>query len=131
MRLVASCVLALACATGCIITSDDDNRVGVGTVVLDWTIENSKDPALCSALDAPTFDVIVSYSDGSFYGEYQQDCEAFATSITLPASSYIADAVLLDSVGRDRTTSIPVRAFRIFGGDELTIPLDFPADSFF
>jgi hypothetical protein len=101
-----------------------------GSLVLDWTVDGTKDPDQCDQGAAAAIDVTVTAADGSPAGEFQQSCRAFATSIDLPRGSYTADAVLLDSSGQDRTTPVQVRPFDILGGDELTIPIDFSAGSF-
>jgi hypothetical protein len=41
-----------------------------------------------------------------------------------------ADAVLVDARGAERTTVVDLQSFDTFGGDELDIPIDFPASSF-
>lgn len=99
----------------------------VGTLIVDWTINGVHDPAQCQQSSAAAIDVIVSGPDG---GRFRQDCTAFATSISLPRGNYTASAVLLDSSGDDRTTAVQLDAFVIRGNDQLTIPIDFPADSF-
>jgi hypothetical protein len=104
--------------------------VDSGSLILDWTIDGTKDPDQCDQADAATLDVIVSSANGASAGEFQQSCRAFATTIDLAPGSYSADAVLLDSAGEARTTSVPVHAFEILGNDELSIPIDFSAGSF-
>ncbi len=64
-------------------------------------------------------------------GDFTQVCETFATSITLDSGNYSADALLEDSAGSPRTTTVQIAPFAIFGGDQVTIPIDFPASSFF
>jgi hypothetical protein len=119
---------------GCLIQADDGGPgpvpVDSGSLVLDWTIDGTKDPDQCDQGAASAIDVSVSNADGSSAGEFQQSCRAFATSIDLPRGSYTADAVLIDSAGQDRTTAVHVRPFDILGGDELSIPIDFSAGSF-
>jgi hypothetical protein len=44
---------------------------------------------------------------------------------------YSGIAVLLDPSGADRTTEVDLGAFTIYGNDVLTIPVDFPASSFY
>jgi hypothetical protein len=110
-------------------TQVDPGPVGVvdGTLIVDWTISGTKDPAQCQQGGARSIDIIISGSGG---GEFQQDCGVFATSIRLAPGSYSAVAVLIDSSGRDRTTELRMDPFVIHGNDQLTIPIDFPADSF-
>jgi hypothetical protein len=129
----ASCAFALSLALpGCFFgTSDGSPRYREGTVVIDWTIDGSKDPALCDLSDAAFINIALSTSYGEFVGEFEQDCDYFATSIDLYADRYEGDAVLLSPSGRERTTPAFLGSFRLYGGDELLIPIDFPADSFY
>lgn len=101
-----------------------------GSLILDWTINDSKDPDQCDQAETSTLDLIVSRADGTSAGEFQQSCRAFATTIDLAPGSYSADATLLDSAGDACTTSVHVHSFEILGNDQLTIPIDFSASSF-
>ena len=56
---------------------------------------------------------------------------AFATSITLEAGPYEAQARLIDAVGTPRTTTVSIDALTIFGNDDFDAPIDFAATSFF
>ena len=104
--------------------------VDSGSLVVDWTIDGSKDPDQCDQGAASAIDISVTAANGSSAGEFQQSCRAFATTIDLPRGSYTADAVLIDSSGQARTTSVQIRPFDILGGDQLSIPIDFSAGSF-
>jgi hypothetical protein len=99
-----------------------------GTLVVDWTVDGTKDPGECQGR-ATTLDVTVGSSNGDSH-EYQSDCGAFSTSIDLPAGSYSATAVLIDDAGNDRTTPVDINPFRIHDGETFTAPIDFPAGSF-
>ena len=101
-----------------------------GTLILDWSINGSKDPSVCSQSGAAAIDIKVYDAAGGFVGEYQQACTTFATSIQLAAGSYTADAVLIDGAGHSRTTTINVNPFTLHGDDQLNIPVDFPPGSF-
>lgn len=100
-----------------------------GTLVVDWTIDGTKEPAECQQGAATTLDVTVG-SSNDYSHEYQADCAAFSTSIDLPAGSYTATAVLVDDAGNDRTTPIDINPFRIHDSEVFTAPIDFPAGSF-
>jgi hypothetical protein len=121
---LASLLLATACADHTTVIT-----VGQGTLIVDWTIDDSKDPGQCRQGGTTTIDVTVRSSSGRSRG-YQASCEAFATSIDLPADSYDATAVLIDDAGNDRTTPVDINPFRIRAGEVLTVPIDFPAGSF-
>jgi hypothetical protein len=101
-----------------------------GTLVVDWTIDGAKDGGECTQGAATTLDVTVQTASGEDAGEFQADCDAFATSIDLPPGSYVATAVLVDDAGNDRTTAVDINPFRIHEDGDLTTPIDFPAGSF-
>jgi len=128
-------LLALAAlVSGCLVETNDPSPVIVhdsGSLVVDWTIDDSKSPNTCDLSGATTLDVTVTASDGTAAGEYQQACTAFATTISLAPGSYRAEAILLDSADRERTTPVQIRPFEILGNDQLTIPIEFPASSFY
>lgn len=133
MTLLAASMLPL-CTAGCVVEHDHGPPVVVatsGTMILDWTIENAKIPAECSRFGAVTLQVSIRTRGGLDAGTYTQSCEAFATSIVLPADDYDANALLLDAAGNARTTVVAIQPFSIFGNDQLTIPIDFPLDSFY
>jgi hypothetical protein len=117
--------------TGCIVHDDGPPRESNGTLVVDWTIDNTTDPAKCSQSEADSIDVTINDLNGDVIGTFEQDCSAFAESISLQPGDYTASAVLVDANGKARTTAVPINRFTIFGSDELDIPIDFPADSFF
>jgi hypothetical protein len=104
--------------------------VATGTVVIDWTINGSKDPDQCNQGAATELAVVVHTTAGAFVGEFREACDSFATSIELEPGNYMADAVLLDANGVDRTTSVPIEPFTIRHNETLDLPIDFPARSF-
>lgn len=118
---------------GCFFSESEDpplaynTTVSDGTLIVEWSISRTKDPAQCQQGGARTIDILVSGAGG---GEFIQECGAFATSISLPPGNYSAAAVLLDDQGIERTTTVQLGSFEIFGGDRLIIPIDFPASSF-
>src|SRR5262245_44433603 len=121
----AASLFALGCGN-----NNDVFLVPNGTLVVDWTVATTKDPNACVANDATTIDIVLTTTTGVFVGEFQQDCEAFATSISLAVGNYTGTAQLLDSRGAPRTTSIDIGAFSIFGGDQVVLPINFPRASF-
>jgi hypothetical protein len=102
-----------------------------GTLTVDWTINGTKDPDQCSQGAASAIQITVTDSNLNPAGTFEQSCTAFATSITLEAGRYEAQARLIDAVGNPRTTTIDLNPFTILGNDELTTPIDFSASSFF
>jgi hypothetical protein len=133
MRLLALAALAigLTACTAQVSTAPVVVPPASSTLIVDWTINGTNDPNQCFQSSAAAIQVSVTASGGVPAGTFQQSCTAFATSITLSAGSYIADAVLLDPSGTPRTTSVPINPFTLNGGDTLSIPIDFPASSFF
>ena len=102
-----------------------------GTLVLDWTIDGTVDPNRCVATGAAVIRIFVTFDNGASAGTFEQDCVAFATSISLAPGRYTGGAFLVDVAGNPRTTTVPLDAFDIVGNDELRVPVDFPASSFF
>jgi hypothetical protein len=103
----------------------------VGTLQLDWTIDGIADPAKCSQSQSDSIQIAVFFTDGTSAGVFQQACSAFATTITLAPGAYTATAQLLHPGGAPRTTAVTVNPFTIRGADTLSIPIDFPASSFY
>jgi hypothetical protein len=109
---------------GCIIDATQiDSTPGRGTVEIDWSIDTGRDPSRCaqSVVDAV----------GRPVGSYRAACESFATSITLAAGTYAANATLVDGVGQPRTTTIAMDPFTVRRDALLQIPVAFPPSSFF
>ena len=107
------------------------HAVARGALVVDWTLDDAKDPAECRQSSAASFDIAVDYAGGGSAGEFETDCEAFVTRIPLPPGDYVASAVLLDPDGNDRTTEIQLEPFTILEDADLHVPIDFPSDSFY
>jgi len=105
--------------------------VASGTLELDWTVDGSTDPQLCDQADAASLRLSVFTDSGAHVGDFLDDCRAFSTAVDLEPGGYYADAVLEDGRGEARTTTINIERFSIFGDDTLSIPIDFPASSFF
>lgn len=128
-------VVVVAIATGCtapvgsaapepVVTSTS------GALTVDWTVKGTTDPNACTEAAATAIEITVVDSSNQRIGSYQQSCSAFATSITLEAGIYLAEARLLDAVGAPRTTNVFLDRFTIYGKSELTTPIDFPATAF-
>jgi hypothetical protein len=131
-QLFFACVCG-SLLSGCIVETNDSApaRVDSGALVLDWTIDGSKNPDQCDQSDSATLDITVTTLSGSPAGEFQESCRAFATTVDLPPGRYNAEAVLLDPAGHARTTAVPTGPITLYGNDELSIPVDFPASSFY
>lgn len=108
-----------------------DQTVPAGTLIVDWSIRLTKDPADCAVSGAAAIQIHIVSLSGFDAGTFQQSCEAFSTSIVLDPDDYTGTAQLIDGAGNPRTTAVSLQPFSIFGGDQLETPVDFPADSFF
>jgi hypothetical protein len=120
---------------GCIVEAGDSTPPPVivepGRLTVRWTINEGIDPNFCVLGRAAAIDIAVTTSAGASAGEYQAPCANFGTSISsLYPGSYFADALLIDSVGRARTTNVQIAPFTIYARTELVVDVDFPADSF-
>jgi hypothetical protein len=100
------------------------------TLVVQWSLDEGADPNQCVATGSAAIEITVTDPNGQEVGTFQQDCQAFSTSITLPAGSYTANAILLDGGNQPRTTSVDIAPFVLNGNDQLTVNVDFPASSF-
>ena len=133
------CLVSSVLATGCTTTTGDGGQTVVvqpnaplqSTLTVDWTIDGATDPASCTQSGSDVIEISVEDPNGNEVGAFQQSCSTFATSITLQAGSYSAYAVLLDTGNNPRTTHVQIAPVTLHGNDELHIPVDFPANSFF
>jgi hypothetical protein len=111
--------------------NDEVIYVDSGTLTVDWTVDGLYDPAECTQGGAETIAITVTTLDDAFVDEYTDWCSSFQTSIELEQGTYQASAVLLDAGGLERTTAVDLGVFYILGNDELAMPVNFPADSFY
>lgn len=130
---VGSCLLLGL--SGCFVSTsnepvDTTPLAGEGTLVIDWTINGSTDPNQCNQASASKLEIIV-VPDVGRSSTFSQDCDLFGASIPLDPGVYSASALLVDSSGDARTTTVDIDPFTIRGDDELHTPIDFPASSFF
>jgi hypothetical protein len=129
---IAWATAGAALAIGCSATLPGEAGLATGAVVMDWTIDGTKDPAQCRTTGADAFHVSLYGSGGVFAGEYVEDCAAFATTIDgLAADQYTGTAELLDSSGNARTTSVSIEPFDVVAGRSVVVGLEFPSDSFY
>lgn len=139
MRLVLGLALAALASTAAACTASVTPApepvpvvvTSTGTLTVDWTINGTKDPDQCSQGAAAAIQITVTDPNLNPVGTFEQSCTAFATSITLNAGQYAAQARLIDAVGTPRTTTIDINPFTILGNDDFTTPIDFSASSFF
>ena len=119
-RYLPLALLALG-FTGCVVDSHHP-RAGAyapGTLIVDWTIDGTTDPAECRQGDTPTIDITIETRSGAIVDEFTADCEDFETSVDLDPGTYQASALLLDSSNRDATTTVGIDPFSLprFGGE--------------
>ncbi|HZU84436.1 MAG TPA: hypothetical protein VE987_16015 [Polyangiaceae bacterium] len=132
MSIGRTCVAFAAAAALAACTSTVSSPPPSGNIIMDWTVDNTKDPAQCDASGATTFNVTLNGSNGGFAGQWVQDCRAFATTIFgLIPDQYTGTANLLDRSGAPRTTSVQLAPFVVFAGTTSTVAIDFPASSFY
>ena len=130
MKTLTFMVAASLLACSACVVHDDGPREDNGTLIVDWTIDGTTDSSKCSQSESDSIEVTVTDLNGDVIGTFDQDCDAFAESISLEPDDYRASAVLVDSNGQPRTTSVPIDRFSIYSDGSLDIPIDFPADSF-
>jgi hypothetical protein len=132
LAVVSSCLLG-----GCAVSAEAGpvpepvEVVGDGLLTVDWSVDGVADPDECDQSGAENLSVLVTTASGATVGEFVEYCDEFVMSIELAPGSYYADAVLLDSHDRERTTAVDLGYFEIYGDDELSVSIDFPASSFY
>ena len=103
-----------------------------GALTVNWTLRGGKDPRSCQAAGAKTLHLSLSDSSGAPPTEYVQDCASFATTIGgLVPDMYTATVELFGATDNALTTSVNLAPFQIVPNETVTVPVDFPADSFF
>lgn len=123
-------VLGLFSATGCVVTSHDYGP-NEGDVVVEWEINGSIDPGLCTMGAATTLVVDLVNAAGQSLAPVSAPCTAFATTVALPPGVYTGYATLLGANGAARTTSLQLPDFDVFRGQTSGLPtLSFPSSSF-
>jgi hypothetical protein len=133
--LLSRATLAIAAAAapcllgGCTV----ENRTAPppdGSVTVDWTIADAKDPGDCANYGADTLELVITSAGGANVGTWDAACGDFATQVSLPPGDYSATATLIDSQGRSRSSTIDIHPFSIDSDTDLNIPIDFPTSSF-
>jgi hypothetical protein len=135
MRSLLIAALLASSLPACIVVDDDPGPAlrpaEMGALVLEWTIDGVTDPDECDQGDASWLRLSLFTSSGRHVDDFVDACDAFATSVDLPPGDYYAEASLEDADGLQRTTVVTIDDFRILGNDQLSVPIDFPASSFF
>lgn len=131
MRPLAIAAALLCLLPGCIIVDAGDARSNTSRLIVEWSIDGVRDPDQCDQGNVDAVHVDLLDRSGVVLAAYEQNCTAFATAIELHPGEYAADIVMLDPAGFERTTPVRVRPFTLYDADQLEIPVDFPASSFY
>lgn len=125
-----ACVVTSSLLGGCVIDHRSEAPPD-GTLTVDWTIADARDPGDCANYNASALELSVSPVGGGTIETFDASCADFLTRVSLPPGDYSATATLIDPSGRSKTTSIPIHGFTIEPNTDLDIPIDFPTSSFF
>jgi len=110
---------------GVVSSSSDEAEFGV-----EWTIDGSNAPGICSDLGADSAHVEIA-DDLGVVDEADVDCEDFVYDAPLlPSGTYWATIVLRDRSARDITTPVRTDGRDLLPGDSDYVQVDFPLDSF-
>jgi len=116
-------------ATGCFVGTDDTvDYAPVGTLVVDWTVDGTKDRAACRDFGVDTVDIVVRTRGGAFVDEIHPVCERFEAALDLVPGRYVVEAVLQDIDGNDLSTPVETSE-RVYDLETTVSAVDFPADS--
>lgn len=135
IRSIAAVALIAAVAaplSGCVVTTADDEPLPAplaGTLTVNYTIEGTTDPSVCSYYGVVDIELVVYVASGAFVAEEQAYCSDFQVSIALPSGTYSADVTLVDDVDRAMSVSKPLYDLRVLTDAELVVDLDFPPAS--
>lgn len=134
--LFSATLVALAALQGCVFDVDDDHddahAIGYyeGGLVVDWTVENTKDPLACDANFAAEIAIDLTSISGRPIETFYASCDAFRHTILLEEGEYAGFAVLLDDTDAEITTAVDLGGFDIIADRDTVIPINFPARSF-
>lgn len=96
-----------------------------GTLELEWSIDGQSDPALCDALGASAFEVLI-FDQGFFVGEREAPCADFEMRLDLLTDDYVARTTIVDQYDFPVTRRI-VEDFFLIAEDRTThLSIDFP-----
>ncbi len=121
-------VAAAATATGCFSSGEGYYRPS-GTLVVDWTVDGTKDPQACRDFGVDRVSVVLRTRSGAFVEELRPLCERFETALELVPARYLVDAVLLDFERFELTTTVFADA-SVYDFETTIVPVGFPSDSF-
>jgi hypothetical protein len=99
-------------------------------LVVDWTIEDRKDPFECDENEATEIEIVLTDVIDDFTETLVEPCDAFGVAIELAPGDYRGEASLLTPFGDYRTTPVDLGAIATFEGEETEVLINFPFDSF-
>ena len=128
--IVALSAVALG-ATGCEVHTRSDSYIDEdeGTLLVDWTLDDSDDSRVCDDFGARDLELAIFDDRDRIVDRFRAPCDDFAVEIDLLDGVYSIDATLLDRSGGDVTTTVSVDEIDVYAGDETPIHIDFPLDS--
>jgi len=127
-RILTLASFLVMASAGCVVHTDGDRR-GVGTLIVDWTVEGSKARAACYETGADAISVSISTDGGRLVDELTERCDAFEIGVDLRSGTYVVDVVLLDAEGYEITTTVSDRQY-VYPAEAIVSAFDFPGDSF-
>ncbi len=96
------------------------------TLQLNWTIDGTRDPALCESLSAIAFDALIS-SRGFFVTEILAPCQDFETQLSLWVDGFVVRAALVDVYERPATGRIVQDRVTLVADEVTVLTIDFPS----
>jgi hypothetical protein len=125
---VCAWLTLVCCVQGCLFVTDD--RPAVGTLTVESSIDGYVDPVDCEINRVDFLELVIYDVAGYPILETNSQCAAFGASIDLVDGVYGLDATLVDFSDRAATTTLRLDNLNVYGGQELIVPIDFPARSF-
>jgi hypothetical protein len=129
----ATCGLVVA--AGCAEDHDDDFRQQEplppavrSTLQLNWTIDGTRDPALCERISAVSFNALIS-NQGFLVTELLAPCPDFQTQVSLWVDGFVVRAALVDASKRLATGRIVQDQVRLVADQVTVLTIDFPSSA--
>jgi hypothetical protein len=128
LGLVAAAIAAAGCSAE--VGAGIDLGEAEGSMTVDWTVANTKDPITCDDFAADTLEIIV-FDDFGQIARTDSACDDFEVTLFLPEGVYSVDATMLDSDFVPISTTVSLDGLSVREGTDLEVPIDFPSDSFY
>jgi hypothetical protein len=98
------------------------------TLQINWTIDGTRDPALCERISAVAFDSVIS-SRGFFVTEILAPCPDFETRVSLWVDRFVVRAALVDATERPATGRIVEDVVTLVPDQITVLTMDFPSSA--